>query len=231
MPRTLAVTLLLVLLTTTSGAAQNPLVAGDRVRFRTEPKGDWRRGTFVMLREGHLVLTADTAHVEVPVASLARLEVRRPHRFDGRAALAHGGLGFGLGGAAMGVLALTDDESEVPVWRIAASGALVGAGAAALGGGGTPALVAARVGVMLGAAGGALIGLTSAEECEPNSLVCFGPGLYAFLGAGAGGIAGGLVAAWVGAFVGEEWEWVAPFRLTAAPRPHGSFAIAVSLPR
>lgn len=194
-----------------------PMIApGDTVQFRTDRKDPLERGTVVALRDGQLVVSADTGIVTVPIASIATLEVRRPHQFDGRGAL----IGSGIGGV-IGVLGSA--ASPVREKNVLAAAAFYGVHGAVLGGGGRKARRAGRTGSFIGVVPGALIGLVGAEHCGMGGAwqcVAF----YGF----AGGAFGGMVGSWIGALTpGQVWVDVRPTRLLttaqdASREPGGS---------
>lgn len=229
MSRVIPITLGLGVLAPTLLAAQTPLTVapGDTIRLRVDRRTPWEAGTVLAVRRDELLFRSDSVAVTVPISSIARLEVRRPHRFDGGRALIGAGLGFGLGA----LLTMTDDDA--PAWGVAASGGVFALYGAAVGGGGRRAKRAGLIGYAIGAVPGAVLGAATSEPCAPDAWICFGREFWTVMGAMAGGAAGGLIGSWIGALTpGSVWEPVPATRLTLAPGAYpGLFFVSVVLSR
>lgn len=222
---------LAVLSPTLLAAQTTPTVSpGDTIRIRTGPGTPWMVRTVLALQESELVVSDDTGALTVPFSAIAELEVHRPDPFDGQRALVGAGIGFGCG-MLMIVSATTGDEGDMPAEVAAASAGLFTLYGAALGGGGNKALRGLLIGAAIAAVPGAIIGAASAEACEPDAWLCFGPEVYAMAGAVAGGAIGGLVGSWAGALTPGGWERVPPTRLAVSPGAQGGLTVSLLVSR
>ena len=186
--------------------------------------------TVLALHESELVVSDDTGALTVPVSAIAELEVRRPDPFDGQRALVGAGIGLGCG-ALMIISAMTGEDGDMPAEAAVASAGVFALYGAALGGGGDRALRGLLIGAAVAAVPGAIIGAASAEACEPDAWMCFGPEFYAMAGAAIGAVAGGLVGSWAGALTPGGWERVPPTRLVVSPGAQGGLAVSLVVSR
>ncbi len=210
-------------LTPLSAQVQPPVEPGSRVRV-TVPSvyPDHLVGTVVATLSDTLVLVHDGCTSRLGIPSIDKLEVWR-RRPGAKGALKGAAVGLLTGAAVGGLIELVVEGDQAVAPRV---GAVAGTGMGAImGAGGKPTIVGGLVGLGLGGAVGAVVGLLVDEhgnDLAPSDAAAMGAGLFGVIGFAAGTIVG---------YSRGRWETVPlhQLRVSLAPQHDGRLGIGLSV--